>query len=511
MKKLLVLLLAAALTVSLFAPAVMADDKQKLLEITWAGHGDTVPPAEDGTRFQKYLEEKWNVKIHPLTITHMEKEAWDLHFASGNTADYISNRGGDAYNTLIQQQLVRPIPYEWLETYAPNWMKKTYDMVGSKELTRKLLTHADGNVYCMPYTGYTLAFGAATFVRKDWMEKLGLSMPKTLDEYHDLIKAFVEKDPDGNGKNDTLGISGANFDFHYVFGAHGIMRDTYNLQEDGSVTYSSVSEAYKNALKTLATWYKEGLIDPETFTDDRAALREKWSSGMIGLMNDVPWWAEAARGKNGIIEIVTSRNPAAKVSAFPAVSGPEGKSGALRWFPNITGMACVMFGADTSDEKVIRIMQIKESLTTGEEHIKALYGEKDVNYTVNEDGVLVMNPDWDFEKQRAEGVGSFYATQPRSIEDASLLLQPRDIEINNIVLQSNTLFSGVDFVRPRKNEAQSNFGNDVNTIVKEYYANAILGKVDIDSTWDSYVKQVNEAGLLEILKEYEAMLKEAIK
>ena len=53
--------------------------------------------------------------------------------------------------------------------------------------------------------------------------------------------------------------------------------------------YTSVGEPYKNALKTLASWYAEGLIDPESFTDDRAKLREKWSTGRIGIMNDNAW------------------------------------------------------------------------------------------------------------------------------------------------------------------------------------------------------------------------------
>ena len=56
------------------------------------------------------------------------------------------------------------------------------------------------------------------------------------------------------------------------------------------------------------------------------------------------------------------------------------------------------------------------------------------------------------------------------------------------------------------NESANTYGSDVDTIVNEYYANAIMGKVDIDSTWDDYVAQVKAAGLDEILEEYEEML-----
>ena len=152
-------------------------------------------------------------------------------------------------------------------------------------------------------------------------------------------------------------------------------------------------------------------------------------------------------------------------------------------------------------------MQIKESMTYTEEYVKARYGEEGKTYTIDENGTLIMNPEWDFEQQRSLGIGQFYATQPQSIEDASMILTPHDIETNNISLASNKIYSGKNFYAPRSNEAEGMYGSDVGTIVAEYYANAITGKVDIDATWDDYVKSVYDAGLTEILAEYEDMLK----
>ena len=45
-------------------------------------------------------------------------------------------------------------------------------------------------------------------IRKDWLDNLGLDMPKTVDELYETAKAFTEKDPDQNGKNDTIGFAG---------------------------------------------------------------------------------------------------------------------------------------------------------------------------------------------------------------------------------------------------------------------------------------------------------------
>ncbi|HML47262.1 MAG TPA: hypothetical protein PKE04_10995, partial [Clostridia bacterium] len=289
--------------------------------------------------------------------------------------------------------------------------------------------------------------------------------------------------------------------------AYGFAQDTYNLGEDGGVSYTATYDAYKEALKTLAQWYSEGLIDPESFTDDRAKLREKWSSGMIGIMNDNHWWGESARGANSVFNMLYSRDPDAKVTAFPAVTGPEGLSGAQRGFPGITGQAAVLFGADTSDEKVIRIMQIKESFTDIEEYKRGRYGIEGETYDIDGNGVLIMRPEWNFEMQRSKGIGQFYALQPQSIEDVSLVLQPQDIATNEIALKSNPILVGANFYAPRTNRAQADFSADVSTIVKEYRANAIMGRVNIDETWDAYVDSLMNAGLTEILAEYEEMLR----
>ncbi|GHU74354.1 hypothetical protein AGMMS49992_15550 [Clostridia bacterium] len=485
----------------------IADETLPYLEITWSGHADTTPPAEDGTWFQKYLEEKWNVKIIPLEISYSEQEAWDLYFAAGNTADYISQPGA-RYQMLIDQALVRPISFDLLYTYAPVWMEKTIEMVGSKEMTETMLTYDDGEVYAMPYIAYTAAFPFSSYIRTDWLDKLGLSIPTTLDELHDVAAAFAKNDPDGNGAADTLGISGANGGFHYIFGAYGIMRNTYNLQDDGSVVYTSVTEPYKNALKTLAAWYAEGLIDPESFTDSRTILREKWSAGRIGIMDDNAWWGEASRGANSVFNMLYNVNPDAKVSIYAAVTGADGLSGASWGFPTITGQACVLFGADVSDEKLIRIMQIKESFAADiEQYTFGRYGQEGVTYDIDENGTLIMKPEWSFEQQRSLGVGQFYATQPQSVKDANLILTPADIATNEIAISSNKIYSGRNFFAPKVNQSIDTYGSDVSTINNEYFANAVMGKIDIDATWDAYVAQMRAAGLDKIIAEYEDMLK----
>lgn len=503
-------LISIVMALTMVAGAGLASaeaDLSKHLEISWAGHADTTPPAVDGTWMQKYLEEKWNVSFTFPGVSVAELEAWDLFFAAGNNADMIAHPGS-RYDTLISQGVVRPISLDMLYTYAPDWMEKVIQMMGSKEVVETILTYSDGNVYAMPMLSYTASVPFGSFIRTDWLEKLGLEIPTTLDEYHEVIKAFVTGDPDGNGAADTIGISGCNGTFNYIFGAFGTFPSTYLLQDDGVVVYGSTSEAYKSALKLLARWYAEGLIDPESFTDERSSLREKWASGRLGIMDENPWWAEAARGSNSILSMVYANNPEAKISLFAPVTGPDGLSGGVAYYPNILGQGAVLFGADTDDETVTRIMQIKNSFTNIDEYIKGQYGEENVLYTRVKSGIIAPNADVDFIMKREYGIGQFYASQPLSFADASAIsLAAEDIALYDVMLNCGKVYRERNFFEPRANEAKNTYGDDVKTAETEYYVSAVTGKVDIDSTWDAYVKQMNDYGLAKIIAEYEDMLK----
>ena len=69
------------------------------------------------------------------------------------------------------------------------------------------------------------------------------------------------------------------------------------------------------------------------------------------------------------------------------------------------------------------------------------------------------------------------------------------------------LYSGQNFILSTTCEARNWYGADVGTIASEYYTQAIQGKINIDETWDDYVKSLNDAGLDKILAEYEELLK----
>lgn len=98
------------------------------------------------------------------------------------------------------------------------------------------------------------------------------------------MRKFTFDDPDGNGQNDTYGLSCAGYNYlSFLMGAFGASTERDNfLNDDGTITTNAISNEYKDALKYLNSIYKEGLIDPEMFTCTYEQAQAKWGRGEMG-------------------------------------------------------------------------------------------------------------------------------------------------------------------------------------------------------------------------------------
>lgn len=148
---------------------------------------------------------------------------------------------------------------EYLDECAPNISKYLEE---NPEI-RKRITMDDGHIYYMP----TIPGGYARygyFIRQDWLDKLGLDNPDSPEAFYEVLKAFKTKDPNGNGKADEVPYLGSTESLNGLLTFWGSNPGWYS--ENGEVKYGPFEPEYKEALKNIRKWYKEGLIDPEIFT-----------------------------------------------------------------------------------------------------------------------------------------------------------------------------------------------------------------------------------------------------
>lgn len=161
-------------------------------------------------------------------------------------------------------------------------------------------------------------------IRKDWLDNLGMKVPTTIDEFYEVLKAFTQKDPDKNGKNDTYGLTG-NKDqtMQGIFGAYGVI-PYFWMERDGMLKYGSVLPECKDALTTLAKWYKEGLINPFFITNDGTISDQDFYNSKAGIVYKQAFDADPA---GGTIATMRKLVPTVNIEALHAPKGPNGLQG----------------------------------------------------------------------------------------------------------------------------------------------------------------------------------------
>ncbi len=145
----------------------------------------------------------------------------------------------------------------------------------------------DGKVYGV-YRARTVG-RAGVSIRKDWLQKVGLENPKTIDEFYNVLKAFKEQDPDGNGQNDTYGmiitdyLAGPVDNLAVWMGAP----NQWGVNEEGKLAPDFMFEEYVDALRFLNKCYAEGLINQDMATYDSSKWNEQFLNSKAGVIIDV--------------------------------------------------------------------------------------------------------------------------------------------------------------------------------------------------------------------------------
>ncbi|WP_058308403.1 extracellular solute-binding protein [Gracilibacillus massiliensis] len=186
------------------------------------------------------------------------------------------------------------------EDYASPAIKEIIDSTGGVALDNVTF---DGKIMAIPNSQASADGIHNMWIRKDWLDELGLEPPTTLEELKEVARAFVEEDPDGNGEDDTIGLAGpdtsnklyANFlestnnlyGFDGIFSAHHAYPGYWIEGEGGDPVYGSTLPETKEALATLRDMYAEGLIDREMGVREDSG--ESVISGKTGMFSG-PFW-----------------------------------------------------------------------------------------------------------------------------------------------------------------------------------------------------------------------------
>lgn len=297
MKKLVSLLLAVALLVSVFSTLAVAEEKVTVSLLTT--RNSTATNDIEDVWFFKYLAQKMNVDFE-LEQTLETDQRISLMFASDSVPDLVwgirlSNNDVMVYG--VQEGML----LNWKDLITPELMPNTYQAMQDYPDAFTASTAPDGNIYTLPmitgssYYANTGSFSAAIrmYINKDWMDACGITeIPTTLDEYLEVLRTFKEKDPMGLGENNIPLIGNQEKDKTFVWNAlgfHGTATQAYGTAfdlKDNQLVLPCYTEEAKEFITFYNTLYNEGLISPDYFTLDQTAARGLMASGVCGVLGD---------------------------------------------------------------------------------------------------------------------------------------------------------------------------------------------------------------------------------
>jgi putative aldouronate transport system substrate-binding protein len=283
-----------------------------------------------------------------LNNTVMERYEWaviidglpDAFMGTGpSTADHIA---WGATGTLIDLT-----PY--LGTYTPNLK----GIMAELPIVKNIITATDGKIYSLPYVNLTPHDmpAAREWINVKWLENVGMKEPETLDDLYNVLVAFRDKDPDQNGKNDTIPMSG------YVSGltmqgtfciitALGYANFGINLQ-DGKIVYFPAQPEFKEYVTFMKKLYDEKLLDQEYFTHNNAQFTAKFKDYKVAVsQNAAPHGALPLELSHNYrtIKPMTSKFNSTRMWPFNTNIRPTGASltsgnkypeATIRWFDHL--------------------------------------------------------------------------------------------------------------------------------------------------------------------------------
>jgi putative aldouronate transport system substrate-binding protein len=315
------------------------------------------------------LDKKLNIDLTTKTfLPDDQKNQLNIGLANGSSSDIFFVNRQDFVRLAKQDLLLDLTPY--MEKLQP-----TINFVGKNNLAQG---QYNGKSYGIPQT--ERAYQYSYWVRKDWMDKLGLQAPKTTDEFLAFVKAMTEGDPDGDGKKDTFGFSGRpNEALGPLFGAFGTTYPGSFYVKDGKLVNSIYDPAMKEALTYMKQLFDNKVVDPDFLANTKLQHKDKALQEQLGLFY-FNW-------PNVKEEEYKKVNPQSEWVQIDPPQGPAGKGGYAK---DATGtILAIPKTAEKDKAKVEKIVELLNYVSSPEGSKLVMYGMKDVNYT-EENGNIVI-------------------------------------------------------------------------------------------------------------------------
>lgn len=398
----------------------------------------------------------------------------------------------DPNMTYIQSGLFVPLD-DYIDQYMPNYKK----YLEENPIVKASLTAEDGHIYYVPQTVVTDNYQPCAMINMEWLDQLGMEVPKTLDEFVTVLKAFRDNDMNGNGDTtDEVPLSIMAKDISYMFGpAFGLYFGIDNASgfyadDEGKVHYAYADDAYKEYVAFLNDLYKEGLLEVEFTSLTRDQVTERCAQNKAGVVFDFSW----------------------QMSQLYSAQYPEydGTKGIMQGFAPLSGAAegryiartpiANIFGVSAKGDNILMAVKFLDYAMSEECQEMYVWGIEGESYTRAEDGTKAYTEKAS-DSMWLQGLGINPGCLPsqQSVEATDVLLPEWHGAVDKELAKYMRDPWPFIYATSEESNVISQYLADIKTYVEEMNIAFITGTASLD-TFDSFHSTLESMNLEQLME-----------
>lgn len=445
--------------------------------------------------FIKDVHDKLNINLKVSLIPYGDEgnAKFNAAAAANNLPDLFglpfSTSNSDIFLQWVRQGLIAPV-----DTLLPMMPQRTKDRYSDPQM-QKIAT-IDGKRYILQEKGL-LNKRQGLFIRKDWLDKLHLQEPKTLDDFLNVAKAFTYNDPDGDGKKDTYGFGAVNSvaqvglsnNFQAFFGAYNLP-GIWNFNTPGKVSLSLRDPGYLQAVEFIKKLNDAKAIDPAWTNLSQNDLVANWKQkGEYGII----WQDFCAMQCQANYSQFDNNFPNGVWEPLAPPQGPNGVS-FLGPYTNIgTRMAVSKKAMDAG--KFPAIAKLLEWMNSGQGYYETCFGQEGTNYKLDAQGNVtgsgVPVPFYSHDAAPINQLRSLdYTNSPPELKARYSSFQTK----NGRTIDPSQIYQTIAampwqdqtsafIIKPASNQV------DINTYVDQGLVQFVTGQKPLnDASWNTFIK-----------------------
>lgn len=455
--------------------------------VIWRGFNSNVMKGLDESEFFKELEKRTGVKVEFVyPPIGQETDNFNLRIASDDLPHIFSTppQYAGGYQKAVEDGVYLELTPYYNKGLMPNikWLREN-----NEEINRDIVDDK-GRMYFFPMIDIVPSDPwSGLWVREDWLKELGLELPKTIDDWDNMLRAMKKAKNIAPLAIDITKWYGVATNYAFA----GSFETGYNfINKNGKVVYGPIDPGYKNFLAKMNGWYKDGLIDPDFATRDYDSYNANIANGKVGA-------AGLAYGELGQIKVTgQAKDPQFKLTPVLQPTSYDGQVIHLHQDNATVRADREYFTTRLLDDGLVEIaIKWKDYWYSQDGGDLASYGPEGVSYKWKDDGEV----EWIYPRLKTEKDLDFWTLYPLfKLHNWGYLRDSTAYEFEPEVFECIKLWDSQDSswlipdnisLTAEESKELNSIMTDINTYRDEMTLKFIMGQEPL-SNFENYVAKI---------------------